>query len=277
MAKKRKLTYRERMHKIHFDAARRLGKKGSFILQNSRMRTGLNAERKYRAASLIKIPLAIALMHGVEKGALGLDELLTVTEENMVEAGEGKGGDVDHAGEGARFTVDDVLYHALANSDNSATNMLIGYVGMDNVNRIIEAYGAKDTVLARKMYDWDAARKGKENYTTPAEIAVFFESLRRKDALPPRYCRRLLHIMAKSKFKDKLTKKLPEKIKEFLPRKGGTLSPANGMPEVVHDAGIVYAPGRPYTIGVFTEGVEKEEAKGVIADVSKAAYEIMRA
>ena len=277
MTKKPRWSCRDRAHFIGSIATAVMDpKKGSFVLLSGRFGTGFNAARVYRAASLIKVPLAMALMDGVERGFLSLDDMLTVKPENKVKAKADKGGTVDHARVGTKFSVDDVLYHALANSDNSATNMLIDYVGMCEVNRLIDKYGAKDTVLARKMCDRDAVKKGNENYTTPKEIAEIFESLRRFEVLPPRYCRKLLNIMAQSKFTDKITRDLPKEIKEYVPRKGGTLRPRRGEPEVVHDVGIVYVPGRPYTIGVFTEGVEIGEAKGIIAKVSRRAHDIMR-
>lgn len=275
MSKKYRLSCRERAGAIGGYAIPELAKKGSFVMLSGRLGTGFNAGRRYRAASLIKVPLAIALMDGVEKGVLSLDEMLTVTPENRVRAKADKGGDVDHARAGTKFTVDDVLYQALANSDNSAANMLMDYAGMDNVNRLIEKYGAKDTVLARKMCDRRAVKEGKENYTTPMEMANIFESLRRFEVIPPRYCRKLLSMMAKNRFNGKLTRDLPEGME--VPRKGGVLRPRRGEPGVVHDVGIVPVPNRPYTIGVFTEGVETDEAKDIIARVSKHAYGVMRA
>src|SRR5262249_60243174 len=66
---------------------------------------------------------------------------------------------------------------AVALSDNSATNVLIDRVGMDNVNTWFARFGLKETRLRRHMLDLDAARQGKENTATPRELATLLGAL----------------------------------------------------------------------------------------------------
>jgi beta-lactamase class A len=54
-------------------------------------------------------------------------------------------------------------------SDNTATNVLIDIVGMDNVTTRMASLGLKATKLRRKMIDLEAARRGDENVSTPAD------------------------------------------------------------------------------------------------------------
>jgi beta-lactamase class A len=58
----------------------------------------------------------------------------------------------------------------VAVSDNSATNVLIDRVGMDNVVRLTESLGLAHTQLRRKMMDLQAAAQGRENISTPREM-----------------------------------------------------------------------------------------------------------
>jgi beta-lactamase class A len=64
-------------------------------------------------------------------------------------------------------------------SDNTAANMLIEIVGMENVNRTMTSLGLKQTRLQRKMLDTAASARGEENLSTPAEAARLMEILYR--------------------------------------------------------------------------------------------------
>ena len=56
-------------------------------------------------------------------------------------------------------------------SDNTATNMLIDLVGMDNVTATMKSLGCEHTRLQRRMMDTAAAARGEENVSTPADAA----------------------------------------------------------------------------------------------------------
>jgi beta-lactamase class A len=237
-----------------------------------------NTFKQYRAASLIKVPLAIAFLQGVEKGKLSLDAILTLDDSSKVLDGSSQHGSIDKSEIGTQFLADAVLDEAMTKSDNSATNMLIEYAGMDAVNQLMEKKGYRMTVLARKMADSEAKKRGEENYTCPQDIVSMFDALHRGEILPDKYCKKLLEIMGKSVFEDKLTRDLPDDI--VVPRKGGVVGEfrdAEGKvyPVSVHDAGVVYAPKSPYVIAVFTEGMEKDAAKDFIAKTSRKVFDIV--
>ena len=56
-------------------------------------------------------------------------------------------------------------------SDNTATNVLIDRLGMEQIARGMQALGLTGTKLRRHMMDTAAARRGDENVSTPDEIA----------------------------------------------------------------------------------------------------------
>ena len=69
-----------------------------------------------------------------------------------------------------RITLRDLATMMVAVSDNSATNVLIDRVGMENVNALMDSLGLAHTRLRRKMMDLKAASEGRENISTPAEM-----------------------------------------------------------------------------------------------------------
>ena len=62
-------------------------------------------------------------------------------------------------------------------SDNTATNILIDYIGMDKINACIKEKGFTGTVLGRKMMDAEARKAGKDNFTTPKDVLGVLEML----------------------------------------------------------------------------------------------------
>jgi len=247
------------------------GKVGEMITDNvsvvtEYLRTGdvldIRGENPYRAASVIKVPISIALCEGVENNRLSLDDELVLTEENKV---EGKGR-VDRSKIGEKFKVEDLVYYMLTQSDNSATNTLIDYIGEKEVNHTMEKHGYRNTHLGRKMqYTGDG-----ESITTPREMTELFEALYRETILPGKYCRFLLNILKQSEFKNRIPRKLPKEIE--IAHKGGTLSKEKWGYSVVHDVGIIYLPYRNYILSVFTQDMSLDEGSGLIADISKAVY-----
>ncbi|MGC2030090.1 MAG: serine hydrolase [Steroidobacteraceae bacterium] len=67
----------------------------------------------------------------------------------------------------------------VAVSDNSATNVLIDRVGMENVLSLTQRIGLTHTQLRRKMMDLKAAAEGRENISTPREMMQLLEHLYR--------------------------------------------------------------------------------------------------
>ena len=64
----------------------------------------------------------------------------------------------------------------IATSDNTATNVLIGRVGMDAVNRFVQRAGLGKTKLARKMLDGAAVKRGDENVSTAHDLVLCTKS-----------------------------------------------------------------------------------------------------
>jgi beta-lactamase class A len=92
-----------------------------------------NADRDWYLASVIKIPVAIAILQKVESGELSLDEELTLRESDKVD-----GAGVLHWTEaGATYTIEELINLMLKDSDSTATDMLIRLLGEEEFNEQI--------------------------------------------------------------------------------------------------------------------------------------------
>jgi beta-lactamase class A len=163
-----------------------------------------------------------------------------------------------------RLTLRDLATMMVAVSDNSATNVLIDRVGMDNVNALLDSLGLSRTRLRRKMMDLKAASEGRENISTPQEMMTLLENLYRGKVLNQAMTEDIFKVL--STHKDSwIPRDLPEGVK--IANKPGSLE------GVRNDSGIVFVENRPYVISVMTTYLRNErEGEEAISEISLAAY-----
>lgn len=90
------------------------------------------AAQPWYLASMVKVPVALAVLQGVERGEFSLDDRLTLHATDYVDgAGSTNGYPPGHRLR-VRFLMEQMLIH----SDNTATDMLIRLVGVDRVNAL---------------------------------------------------------------------------------------------------------------------------------------------
>ena len=219
-----------------------------------------DADRQLPSASTIKIPIMIEAYRSFLLGKLDLDSKVDVSNTDKVDFSIISSMNTD------QYTVRDLIVLMMSISDNTATNVLIDILGMKNINSTIESLGLKGTVLQRKMMDFEAARQGRQNLTTPEDMISIFEKLYRNSILTPEACREMLSIMSIVIGRDFMIRELPVGIK--VAHKTGELDGIN------HDAGIVYGPAGDYALGIFATGLKDNIAgRKYIARLSREIFE----
>jgi len=125
----------------------------------------------FPAASVIKIPLVMALYADAAAGRISLEERVPV---GATVGGTGILGDLRDVRE---VSLRDLAMLTIALSDNTATNRLIDRLGVARVDERMAEWGCARSKLARGMFDWDAQKRGLENVASPSEIAALLERL----------------------------------------------------------------------------------------------------
>src|SRR5262245_48533320 len=92
---------------------------------------------KCPTASVIKLPLLVHALLLARECALSLEETITLRVEDKV----GGSGILKDLSAGLTVSVQDVCTLMIALSDNTATNLLIDRLGIEGVNRRMEALG----------------------------------------------------------------------------------------------------------------------------------------
>lgn len=221
----------------------------------------LNSVIQFPTASAIKIPILIELLRQAQEGKLRLGDRVEIRHADTV---GGSGVLQDLADGGSAISIRDLAALMIVLSDNSATNILIDRVGIENVNQTMARLGFTQTHLARKMMDTAAQREDRENLSTPRELADLLELLYRGKLLDAAHTKQALELL--TYYKDTpLRRGIPENV--ALANKWGSTA------GVRCDAGIVLLESRPYAISVMTTyAADGDAAERAITDVSRRVF-----
>lgn len=228
----------------------------------------LNADAVFAQASCIKVTVLAELYHQQQQseqgvtGKVRLADLYTVNAADLVADSSIMGGLTPGV---TRVTNHDLATFMVAVSDNSATNVLIDHVGMQNVNALLDSLGLTHTRLQRKMMDVKAAQQGRENLSTPREMMTFFADL---------YHGKVLSKSLTDDYFKQLSTQKESDIPRFIPDDVMIANKPGELTGVRNDIGVVFAANRPFVIIVMTAFLQHErDGNDAIAKIAGAAYE----
>lgn len=219
----------------------------------------INSEKTI-SASTIKIYIMIETFNQIKSGNINLNDTV-ILEENMKTAGSGI---LSSKETGEKFTINELITLMMIKSDNTAANILIDKIGMENINNCIKNLGCKNTELNRKMMDTTAIEKGIENYTSVDDLSLTLEKLYNKQCVNEYYDNLMLDIMQKNENHTKIPKLLPD-----------TISIANKSGEytgVENDAAIITTDKGAYILCITTSKGGSGSQIKAINNISKDIY-----
>jgi beta-lactamase class A len=221
----------------------------------------LHANDIFPQASSIKICLLAEFYRQAQQGKLKLTDLYTVNAADLVPDSDIMGGLTPGV---TKITLRDLATMMVAVSDNSATNVLIDRVGMENVNALLDSLGLTHTRLRRKMMDLKAATEGRENVSTPAEMMSLLEAIYRGKVLNKDMTDDFFKVL--STHKDSwIPRDLPDDLK--IANKPGSLE------GVRNDSGVIFVEKRPYILCVMTTYLRHErDGEEAISRISLEAW-----
>jgi beta-lactamase class A len=221
----------------------------------------LRGDEVFPQASSIKIAVLAELYRQAQAGKLHLNDTYTVQASDLVPDSSIMGGLTPGI---TKITLHDLATMMVAVSDNSATNVLIDRVGMDNVNALMDTMGLTHTRLRRKMMDLKAAGEGRENVSSPAEMMTLLENLYRGKVLNKEMTDAFFTMLSTHK-NGFLTRELPDDLK--VANKPGELE------GVRNDSGVIFVENRPYVLCVMTTYLHRErDGEAAIATISGETY-----
>ena len=225
----------------------------------------INESEKYNPASMMKIPVMIAIFKAAETNRMNLKQQIYYT-----------GGDNINAMEyfkptksikaGKTYTVDELLFYTIAYSDNNAVQLLLQT--MDSKN-FLEVYTDLGVSIPQKADD---------DYMTVKQYASFFRVLYNASYISRDYSEKALKYLTEPDFTIGLTAGVPANVKVAQKFGERTIFAPDGkvLERELHDCGIVYKPGHPYLLCVMTKGKDFIKMAQSIKSVSQETYDFLK-
>lgn len=226
-------------------------------------RYALRGDDVFPQASSIKVAVLVELYRQAQQGNLKLTDVYSVRASDLVADSSIMNGLTPGI---TQITLRDLATMMVAVSDNSAANVLIDRVGMENVNARLDSLGLSHTRLRRKMMDLKAAGEGRENVSTPNEMLTLLEEIYRGMVLNKELTEDFFKILTTPK-DSWIPRDLPEGLK--IANKPGSLE------GVRNDCGIIFVDNRPFIICVMTTYLRRErDGEEAISKISLMTYRL---
>ena len=243
------------------------------------LRTGqtlsIDGDTVFHAASTMKVPVLFALFREFQSGRMKADrrvllvnQFKSIVDSSVYTLSASDDSDSSvYAMVGHEVPLRELATRMITHSSNLATNALISLLDPVRITDITRTFGATQLMVRRGVEDNVAFRAGLNNTTTANDLVALFSALQRGQVAGKLATNEMLAILEAQAFNDEIPAGLPTGTR--IAHKTGSIT------ATLHDAGIVYPPGRaPYAIAVLTRNIKDGKvASAVIADCSRIVWE----
>lgn len=236
-------------------------------------RLAINADRRFHAASTIKVAILFAVCKAIDEGRIRANDTLHVRNRFLSAVDqtpfridpESDGYPQLYRSIGRTAKISDLTEWMIVSSSNLATNLLLDYLTVEYGLHVLREAGVKAVDLRRGVDDAKAHEQNLNNETTAHGLLDLFAALR-GDFLSKAGRDLAINILLQQRFNSMIPAPLPAHAS--VAHKTGEISTA------CHDAGIVYLPERePYILVVLTEvAAETNGRREAIAKISDAVF-----
>ncbi|HYM15414.1 MAG TPA: serine hydrolase [Dehalococcoidia bacterium] len=234
-------------------------------------------------ASLIKVPVLVALYQSVADGRVSLGDPVTYGPEHRC-LGSGVLSRLDF---GVRLSVRDAAVLMMIISDNSATNICIDLVGLSFVNDTAERLGLRATRLFRRLGDGSVGLDARKmSVSSAVDIASLMTMIARHECVSPAASEDMLRIMRRSDYRHELSRELPWNEMNMLgdPKEAWVAEKGGSFLNGIRTGGAVFkGPRGSFAMAAFCEGGTGtgtgREAEGnvTLGRLGKAAWDALAA
>lgn len=209
----------------------------------------INEKEKFETASTIKLFVLAALFERIEKGEISLSDMLEYRQEHVIDGS----GILSSMEIGTRLSVRNIATLMIIVSDNIATNMLIDFLGVEQINGCIQRLGCRDTILHNRI---DFEKYSKLGTSTPEDYAGMWVRMARGELISPGASEQMLEICRQQHYNSMLTGNLPPYYLDadnydeeiiYVASKSGSMNACR------NDGGIVSTPYGKYVIVLFNK------------------------
>lgn len=264
----------ERIGRIAAEAKGRVGV-AAVVLETSDA-VALNAHDHFPMQSVYKLPIGMAVLRQVDEGKLKLDERVRVEKSDFVSQRQ-HSPIRDKNPKGVALSVEELLRYAVAESDGTASDVLLKLVGgADAVGKYLNEIKVGEMIVANTEKeiggDWETQYR---NWASPEGAVALLRALDERRGLSQQSQALLMKVLTEST-------PGPKRLKGLLPagtavaHKTGTSGAQGGITAATNDIGLLTLPnGKHVAIAVFVSDSPADEAtrESVIAKVARAVWD----
>lgn len=218
-----------------------------------------NENESFLPASVIKFPIMVEVFHQVNLGKVNLFQSIKVKDTDKVPGC----GALSLFTDEIMVNIKTLLNLMIEISDNTATNVLINYFGIDKLNEGFKELGLEKTKINRLLFDSEAKKLGKENIFVPKEIGYLLEKIYNRKLINEEASFEMEKILLNQQINSKIPAKLPEDI--------GIAHKTGEDTNITNDVGIVYA-DKPFVIVFASNNVDVPEFEDLIREISLICF-----
>ena len=170
---------------------------------------------------------------------------------------------------GQYYSINNLIYEMITISSNFATNILIEYIGANNVTKSMKEIGALNINVLRGVEDIKAFELGLNNTTSAKDLLIIYEKLAKGKIINNESSAIMIEILKDQKYDDIIPKYLPKNIE--IANKTGMIT------GVHHDSGIVFLKdGKKYVIVLLSKNMlDMESGTEMMAKISELIYKTL--
>ena len=167
--------------------------------ESGRQVAAVDAEQAKTPASTIKVAILVMVLQEVAAGRLSPDQTLVIPRDRV-----GGSGVLTALPSVQRLTIAEIAELMIVVSDNEATNILIGLLGLDTMPERLAGLGMGHTQIQRTLMDVHLPGR---NSTTAADQALLLDALA-GDLLPEQWRTFALEVLLRQQFNSRMPARL---------------------------------------------------------------------
>jgi beta-lactamase class A len=215
----------------------------------------------FEPASLLKLPILMAILNEADRHPALLDERMIYEKEDSYRFITGP---LDNTLTlHSSYTIRELLQKMIQYSDNSSTTLLqnkVNELGLRQNSNTFADLGTMQLVLS-----------GELDNTRLISLVNIFVALYNANYLSPHSSQFALELLVQANFDQGIVGGVPQGI--LVANKYGMRIGETAKENELHDCGIVYHPIDPYVLCILTADADMKDASFAIQDLSRIVYE----
>lgn len=234
----------------------------------------LQETKMFYAASVIKVPIMIAVFAGAEEKKFNLSDTITLRKEDIT----GGSGVLQKMTLGTALTIYDIIMLMIIQSDNTATNILIDLVGKEYIQQQMKKVGLENSTYHHKLMIQPLEKDG-SNEINALEMAEMMKKLATGKIISVWASQQMIDILKSQQLQNNIPGKLPDPSSEILggAKRWEAAHKTGSVSKVRHDVGILYVGEQKMIFSVLSSGVDDYEAGQTLQDIGLEIYNYLLA